>query len=355
MPRFRPDALIDFAAALLATAGLEQGHARTVANTLLAGDLLGHGSHGIGLVGRNLDEIAAGETTRSGMPELVRDGGATLLFDGRMLPGPVVVTAAVAAGLDRLAVHGTVTAVIRRSGHIACLGAYLEAATRRGVLIVIASSNPWACLVAPFGARRPVYSPDPIACGIPTPGDPILIDLSMSQISVNVCREYHERGERLPGDYLLDSQGKPTSDPGVLFARSPDPVGSVMPLGGPEFGYKGFALGLMVEALTAALGGFGRSDRPQATNNAVFIQLIDPDAFGGRDFMIRETGWLAQACRDAPTAAGEQVRLPGERALAYRRRALADGLEIDARVMTSLAKWGQKLGVCVPVALDDAV
>lgn len=351
MPRHRPAALLDFAAALLVSAGLDASHARRLADTLIAADLLGRGSHGIRLLPRYLDEVRDGRMTRSGMPEMLKDNGATFLIDGRMLPGPVVVSHAVELSLARLSAHGAVTAVIRRSSHIACLGTYLEMATSRGAIMMIASSNPWAKVVAPFGGSRPVYSPNPIAFGIPTEGEPILIDLSMSMISANVCQEYRSRGELLPGEYLLDPQGQPTRDAGVLVA---DPPGAIMPLGGTELGHKGFGLGLMVEALTAGLGGFGRSDSPQASSNAVLVYVLDPDAFGGRAFLMREAGWLATACREAAVAPDQKVRLPGERALAHRRTALVEGLDVDSRLMDDLVRRAEIFGVAPPAALDFA-
>jgi LDH2 family malate/lactate/ureidoglycolate dehydrogenase len=351
MPRHPPAALQDFATALLGRAGLDVPHARALADTLIAADLLGHGSHGIRLLPRYLDEVRDGRMARSGAPEIVKDNGGSLLFDGGMLPGPVVVKHAVELALARLSAYGAITAVIRRSSHIACLGAYLEMATSRGAMMMIASSNPWAKIIAPFGGSRPVYSPNPIAFGIPTEADPILIDFSTSMIAANACQEYRSRGELLPGAYLLDSQGQPTRDPAVLTA---DPPGAIMPLGGTELGYKGFGLGLMVEALTAGLGGFGRSDSPQASSNAVLVYVLDPDAFGGRAFLMREAGWLAAACREAAVAPDQKVRLPGERALAHRRAALAEGLDVDSRLMDGLVRRAEVFGVSLPAALDVA-
>ena len=37
------------------------------------------------------------------------------------------------------------------------------------------------------------------------------------------------------------------------------------PLGGSDVGYKGFGLSLLVEALTAAMTGFGRADAPRVS------------------------------------------------------------------------------------------
>ena len=273
MSRVSAAALTELAAALLAGAGLAARHAACYAEKILAADLLGHGSHGIRLLPRSLDELQRGDLAGDGDPEVVADHGASLLVDGRMLPGPVVVVHAVDRALARISSHGAVVVSIRRSGHIAALCTYLEMATSRGLMMLIVSSNPWARLVAPFGGVKPVYSPNPIAFGFPTPGDPVLMDFSTSAIAANAVQEYRARGEALPGPYLLDADGRPTDDPHALSGDRP---GSILPLGGVDLGHKGFGLGLMVEALTAGLSGYGRSSAPPTTNNAVFVMLARP-------------------------------------------------------------------------------
>jgi LDH2 family malate/lactate/ureidoglycolate dehydrogenase len=350
MSRVPAAALTDFAAGLLAGAGLAPRHAACYAEKILAADLLGHGSHGIRLLPRSLDELGRGDLTRDGDPEIVADHGACLLVDGRMLPGPVVVVHAVDRALPRVVTHGTVLVSIRRAGHIRALCTYLEMATTRGLMMLMASSNPWARLVAPFGGVKPVYSPNPIAFGVPTPGDPILVDFSASTIAANAVQEYRARGETLPGRYLLDADGRPTDDPRALSGDRP---GSILPLGGVDLGHKGFGLGLMVEALTAGLSGYGRASAPTTTNNAVFIMILDPQAFAGRDALLGETGGLVNACR-AAAGADRAVRLPGERALAHRRRALREGIEIADPLRAELLRRASALGVAPPAALAAA-
>jgi LDH2 family malate/lactate/ureidoglycolate dehydrogenase len=347
MSRVPAAALTELAAALLAGAGLAPRHAGCYAQKIVAADLLGHGSHGLRLLPRSLDELLRGDLTGEGDPELVADHGACLLIDGRMLPGPVVVVHAVERALERIAAHGTVLVSIRRAGHIRALCTYLEMATARGLMMLIASSNPWARLVAPFGGTRPVYSPNPIAFGFPTPGDPVLMDFSASAIAANAAQEYRARGETLPGKYLLDADGHPTDDPRTLGADRP---GSILPLGGADLGHKGFGLGLMVEALTAGLCGFGRSSAPATTSNAVFLMILDPQAFAGRDWLLGEAGGLVDACR-AAAGADRVVRLPGERALAHRRQALREGVEIGEPLVTELLRRASALGVTPPAAL----
>lgn len=345
MPRYDASALIDFAKALLRATGLDAGHCERMAAAVVEADLIGHGSHGLALLPRHIADLEEGRMTRSGRPKLISDSGASLLFDGRMLPGPVVVEEAIDAGLARLPAHGSATVVVRESHHILALAIYLERVARLGHFVLVASSNPWAAFVAPFGGRDAVYSPNPIACGFPTAGEPVLVDISLSSVAVNVCAGHRRRGERLSAPHLLDSSGRPTDDPAVLFE---EPLGSILPLGGMELGYKGFGLGLMVEALTSALGGFGRADRPNRSSNAAVIWLVDPEAFGGRDRFLRETGHLARACLESRPGETGPVRLPGAAALERKRVARREGLAVDASLMSQLAALAARHAVDVP-------
>ena len=157
------------------------------------------------------------------------------------------------------------------------------------------------------------------------------------------------RGQDASWQLVAGQRWKSTDQPAALFA---DPPGTVLPLGGTEVGYKGFGLALMVEARTAALTGFGRADAPSGQGSPVFIQLIDPAAFGGRQGFERETGWLANACRSAKVRPGDPaVRLPGERALKLRAEQLDNGVELYPSIMPALSPCAEKLGVAAPLPL----
>jgi LDH2 family malate/lactate/ureidoglycolate dehydrogenase len=281
-----------------------------------------------------------------GGPEVVNDAPAALTWDGRRLPGPWLVLQAMAAATERARKLGTGTVVIRRSHHIGCLAAFLQRATDRGLMVIIASSDPAVAAVAPFGGRKAVLTPDPIAVGIPTDGDPILVDVSASITTNGLTDRLRREGKRFPGPWALDAAGRPTDDPAVLFA---DPPGTLLPIGGTDHGHKGYGLALLVEALTQGLGGFGRAEAPTGWGASVFVQAIDPAAFGGLDAFRRETGWTAAACRDNPPAPGvDAVRLPGQRGLGRKRRALADGVALYPGIMAALTPHARKLGVTPP-------
>jgi LDH2 family malate/lactate/ureidoglycolate dehydrogenase len=193
-----------------------------------------------------------------------------------------------------------------------------------------------------------MITPNPLAAGIPTSGEPILIDISMSTTTNAMVTRARNQGAPLPHGWLLDANGNPTSDPGAFFT---DPPGSILPLGGTELGYKGFGLGLLIEALTSGLGGHGRADPAEGWGASVFIQLFDPAAFGGLDSFNRQLDTLADRVRQNPPVPGnDKVRLPGERGLALKARQLQAGLELHTSIMPALKTWATKLGVQMPQA-----
>ena len=344
-PRHAPATLVALATRLLAAAGVASDRAALIGELLVEADLMGHTTHGLALLPGYLDELAAGTMTAAGEPAVVRDTGPCLTWDGRRLPGVWLTATAIDTALPRARRYGTATVVIRRSHHIACLGAFLTRATNQGMMILIASSDPSVSSVAPFGGTTAIFTPDPFAIGIPTPGDPILIDTSASITTNGMSARLSAEGRRFPHAWLLDAAGEPTDDPNVLSA---DPPGTILPTGGLDHGHKGYALALMVEALTLGLGGFGRADPAEGWGASVFVQILDPDAFAGADAFRRQTGWLADACRSAAPRPGvERVRLPGEAAMTRRRRALADGVELYPGIMDRLRSAATCLGTAV--------
>jgi len=350
--RYRAGDLIAYASALFEAAGCDGDKPATIAEGLVEADLLGHTTHGLQLAPAYLVELDSGAMLSRGEPAVVADRGAAVTWDGRRLPGVWLATRAVDLAVERAAAHGIATVVIRNSHHIGCLAAFLHRATRRGDLITIASSDPAVATVAPFGGRSPVLTPNPLAIGIPTHGDPILIDISASITTNGMAARLRREKKPFPGPWAMDASGRPTDDPEVLFA---DPVGTLLPIGGMDHGHKGYGLALMVEALTQGLGGFGRAEQPTGWGASVFIQVIDPEAFGGRDAFQREMGHVASACRAASPIPGvDAVRLPGQRGLERRREALAHGVALHAGILEALEPCAANYGVQPPAPNRDS-
>ena len=345
--RYAYDELLAYARRLFMAAGLDEEKAAAVAWVLVESDVIGHTTHGLALVPTYLAALRQGTMAKEGEPEVVSDRGVCMAWKGHMLPGGWLALKALDLCMERAAVHGTATCVIAGSQHIGALAVYMQRATERGLMALVSCSTPSARGVAPYGGTRALYTPNPLAAGLPTDGDPIVLDISASITTLNYARQLERQGGRFPRPWALDAQGQPTDDPAEL-ARG----GTLLPTGGLDHGHKGYSMALLVETLTQGLSGVSRADAPTGTYTSVFIQVLDPDAFGGRDAYLRQTSWLAQACRDnPPRLAGEPVRVPGDRAAAHRRVALREGVPLSQAIVDQLLTESEPLGVPLPAAI----
>lgn len=350
MKRYSASELLKCATRLFEKAGLGSDRAGIVAEVLLEGDLIGHSTHGLQLLDRHLQGIVSGAVARVGEPSLVADHGSSVTWDGVYLPGPWLVRQAMELSFARISSMPVVSFCMRKVGHIACLGAYPRLAAERNLIMILTSSDPAVAIVAPPGAVEGRYTPNPVAAGWPTDDGPIIVDTCPSTTTGGMVGRAAETGTRLSSPWLIDAGGKPSDDP-TLLGRG---QGAILPLGGLELGHKGFAFGLIVEMLTSALAGYGRADGVTQDGAAVFMQIIDPDAFGGLDRFRREATWLARSCTNAkPSPDSSGVRLPGGRGLALRREQLRDGVSLQETTVAALAKWSSRFDVAVPAALGD--
>jgi L-lactate dehydrogenase len=347
--RYAAAALTDFAAAAFRHAGLDDDKARTTAEILVEGDLMGHTTHGLALLAPYLAEAAGGHMRGSGAPDVIAEAPAAQTWDGQRLPGPWLVVQAAEWATAQAAESGLAAVSIRQSCHIGCLAAYLYRFASRGHFLLIASSDPAVASVAPFGGTRRLFTPDPLAAGWPAPGGPVMIDVSTSITTNGMTNRLRTEGRQFEHDWLLDAEGRPTRDPAAFFT---EPGGTLLPLGGVEAGHKGFALALMVEALTVALGGFGRADGPTRWGAAVLVLAIDPARFAGLEAFTRETGWMADAVHaNPPRPGGAPPRLPGERALKLRAEQLANGVALHPSIPPALAEAASRAGLQAPKPL----
>lgn len=340
--RYDYQTLLGFIQQLFEKAGADTEVARVVTRVLLEGDLLGHHTHGVNLVSRYIAGILAGDTQADGRKfEQLSAKGVSGLFDGHYVLGPYCVSKALDFAVQGATAHGLGMAVVRRSSHIGCLAAYLKPITDQGLVAIIYSSDPSVACVSAHGGIEPIYTPNPIAAGIPTDGEPILLDVSMSTITLGLVGQCRQAGKKLPHPVVMSNTGQLTDDP---EAFSTTPPGSILPLGGQAFGHKGFALGILVEALTSALAGHGRKDAPQQWGASVTVMAIDPEFFGGLESFTAETSFLSGLILESRAVDPQRpVRLPGQAGLKLREARLRDGLELSQAVLADLNRTAQSL------------
>src|SRR5690606_33707033 len=348
--RYAWEALVTFAGELLHRAGLPQDRAAMTAELFVEADLLGYVTHGLRRLPINVEWLETGSTNATGDVTVERRSETSQVWDANFLPGPWVTARAVDAASEAAQRFGIGMISIRRSQHIACLAAQLTRAADRRMLILLCASTPSEAVVSAHGGVDRLFSCNPIAALIPTQETPILIDTSMSMSALGPLYWAHAGRNRLPVACIVNSDGSVTDDPDAFVAGD----GAILPMGGIDQGYKGFALNLLTEALSAALAGAGRADgNEEGEANAVYVQGIDPDHFAGRSAFERQTSALAALSRSSRVAPGAPpVRVPGDRALALRENQLRTGVGLSSRIVSELRVCAEKYGVRLPPPLN---
>lgn len=347
--RYAANDLIQAAAQLFTRAGAADEVAMAMAEILVEADLLGYSTHGLQFVPAYLAAFENGKTLGNGDPEIAIDNGATMVLDGNGLAGQWVMLKALDLAFERIKNTALVGIAIRNTANISCLATYARRAAMKGYFAIVAASAPTNAVVAPFGASTPVYSTNPFAVGIPSQEHPILIDTSTSAVTNRGIERAERLGEQLSFPGLVAPDGTLSADPACFRANPP---GAIRPAGGDEAGHKGFALALLVEALTSGLSGLGRSSNPKPAGNTVYLQLIDPMGFAGQDHLAHETGFFADLCRAAtPRDPANPVRVPGDRAARLFAEQSANGVVLHPELIGLIRPCLEKYGVPIPKPL----
>lgn len=313
---------------VLVAYGATGDSARVVADHLVDSDLAGVKSHGLIRVPQYVDEMLAGEIEPGASPSATRRGAVRVDVQGNRCFGQLACTVALEEGASVASESGFAVVTVRNAGHAGRIGAYAESLGRKGFLGMVFCSGPRSGhRVAPFNGREGRLATNPIAFSIPTEGDPIVGDFSTASAPEGRIRHLQNLGLQAPPETLLDASGRPTTDPGTLYGAEP---GSIMPLGGSRLGHRGFALGLLVEALATLLPGDETTDARRIGNNVAIVVTAVDSAFASR------AQDMADYVLSSAQRGDDPIVLPG--ALEQQRRAAANTIEVDEATWTAIVE-----------------
>jgi uncharacterized oxidoreductase len=341
--------LHDFSAALFVAAGVSPESAEIVSRSLIGANLRGHDSHGVMRIPFYINAVKTGKVSPGETLRVERETPAALTCDGGWGLGQVLVYDLMQRLIEKARTCGIAAGTLRRAAHIGRLGEYAELAAAQGFsAIIIANSHGSGLRVAPVGGKRGRLGTNPICIGIPGGADgPFILDFGTSATAEGKVRVKKIAGQPVPLGWILDSDGKPTTDPNTLYG---DPPGSILPMGGDQ-AYKGFGLAYMIELLCGGFSGspcsFAGSPPPMG-NSAMFL-VLSPEQFSGLSHLNQEVSALEKFVRETPRRDGcDQITLPGdpERNTLHDRQ--SRGIPLDDGNWQPLVKLAGELNVPVP-------
>jgi len=344
---FKKESLERAIEAIALAGGSSAEEARLVAANLVTANLVGHDSHGIGMMPRYVEALLEGGLHPNRQVEVKFDAGALLTLDGCAGYGQSIGLQATEMAIARAKVHGTAIVALGNSHHLGRIGHWAEMAVAQGLVSLHFVNVQSFARVAPFAGADRRFGTNPVCIGIPLPGEaPFLLDMATSAVAQGKLRVAHNKRKKIPHGWLIDDQGNPTDDP---------KWGVVSPLGAMAcFGeHKGYGLAVACELLGGALTGGGVTDYDNKTQrrvlNGMISIVIDPARLGTQNAFARDAksflAWL-RASRVAPGA--DRVRIAGEPEREYRAKREREGVPVDAET------WNEIRAAAAKLKLDPA-
>lgn len=332
---------------ICAHAGSEGKEPEQVANNLVMANLMGHDSHGVGMLPRYIECVHGGTLSPNAGAEIVVDSGALIVVDGNAGYGQVVGEQAMDFGIARAKEHGVAIVATRNSFHLCRIGAWAEQCARAGFISMhhtnVMGRRP---LVAPYGGIEARYVTNPYTVGLPaTDESPMtVLDMATSVIAMGKVRVAKNKGEDVAEGVLLDPDGNPSTDPNVMYN---DPPGAVMPFGE----HKGGGLALMNELLAGILSGGQtmRGDTLSKTDaiiNCMLSIIIDPSKLIDNAFYTAELDATLKWVKSSkPIDPDKPVLVPGEPEQITRAEREANGIPVDDATWEELLVAAESVGI----------
>ncbi|MGE3347357.1 MAG: malate/lactate/ureidoglycolate dehydrogenase [Ramlibacter sp.] len=350
-------ALRSLVASILIANGSARAEADTVAANLVLANLSGHDSHGVGMLPRYVDAVLEGGLQPNAEARVILDTGTLLTLDGQRGYGQVVGEQAMALGMARAKTHGSCIMTLANAHHLGRIGHFAEMAVAKGLVAIHFVNVLSRPVVAPWGGGDGRYGTNPCCIGVPLQGrEPFVLDFATSRVAQGKMRVAHNEGRQVPPGYLIDAQGQPTTDPGVVVVPQAGPAGAP---GNGLFGalmafgeHKGYGLAVACELLGGALTGSGTWHRPadnaRAVVNGMLTILIDPGKLGTQDSFNTEALAFVDWLRQSPAAPGSDgVQVAGEPERLARQQRAQTGIAIDEQTWAEIVQAGARVGVSV--------
>jgi uncharacterized oxidoreductase len=355
MPNIPSERLFDLAFLTARAMGSSEAEARDVAEHLVAANLAGHDSHGVGMLPDYVRMLHAGLLVPNQTLELVADKGGVLVLDAKRGFGQAMAKEAMRRGIERARQNGSVVVALRDSAHIGRIGHWAEQCCAAGMISVhfvnVGDHDP---LQAPYACSDARLGTNPFAVGVPGPsGEPLLLlDMATSAIAFGKARVARNKGVPVPEGVLIDEQGRPTTDPTTYVDTR---KGALLAFGG----HKGSGLAILCEVLGAAVTGgmtiAPHHERRDGIVNSMLSFILDAAAVDDPMRIARETLAVGDWVKASPPAPGfAEVLLPGEPERRSRERRLIEGVPIDDKSLADILAAARSLGLA-PAELDQAL
>ena len=262
---------------------------------------------------------------------------------GNFTFGQVIAKQAAEIAISKAREQGIGLASMYHEGHTGRLGTYAEMGAAAGMASMIwdgVIGGPRSVVVPLNGTGRKIGA-NPIAMGFPSASHgAVILDFATSISAAGKVMVAVDKGEQLPGDWIVDGNWQPTSDPTQLAKG-----GALRPMGLPYVGHKGYALAMMVGLFSLMASLPSEAQPPLEDRWGTVILMIDISRFGSVDVFQKQVDAVIEYVKEDPLEG--EVLYPGEMEARRRAERLANGIDLPEATWAEISACAEGLGVAV--------
>ncbi|MCC6147713.1 MAG: Ldh family oxidoreductase [Anaerolineaceae bacterium] len=356
--RFIPvDVLQNFIRDVFTSVGVPEEEAAISAEILIASDLRGVESHGIGRLKMYYDRIKNGQHLPVTNFEIVRESPATATVDGHHGVGMVIGHRAMTLAIEKARQVGMGAVAVRNSTHFGIDGYYPLMAVRAG-MIGMSFTNARPSISPTFGVQ-PMLGTNPIAFGCPTDEDcPFLFDAATSITQRGKIETLTRKELPTPTGWVIGQDGSFLTDSPAILTQLTQSAAALLPLGGAGEelgGHKGYGLATMVEIFSAALQGgaflqmltgFDPAGQKSHFRIGHFFMAMNIESFTPLEEFKKTTGGILRELRASRKTPGqERIYTAGEKEYEMEKLVRKQGVAIVPNLQTEIKIMQAELGL----------
>ena len=305
--------------------GCDEPNADALADIMTRAERDGSHSHGLFRVPGYVKALRSGKVNGKARPKVENVTPAIIRVNGHSCFAPIAQSVGLPALAKATKDIGIGALTLTGIHHFAALWPETEYLADNGLVGIACTA--YMPSVAPAGSTTALFGTNPISFAWPRPGGtPIVYDMATASMAMGDVQIALRDGRKVPEGTGLNAEGKPSTDPSEIIK------GVLLPFGG----YKGSAISLMVELLSAGLTGEQFSYEAKENDNGdggpprggEIILSMSPDIIAGPEWQQHVEKFSNKML------AMEGVRLPGARR--HKNRLNTGAREIDSTLIETI-------------------
>jgi len=351
------DFLLEFVKDCFIAFGTPPDDAQTCAEVIIASDLRGIETHGVGRLRYYYDRLITGQHHVDTQIETIRESPTTAVLDGNHGLGMVIGKYAMQLAIEKARTYGMGSVAVRNSTHFGIAGYYPTMATAHGLVgFTFTNARPAVC---PTFGTQPMLGTNPIAFAAPSDEPfPFLYDAATPIVQRGRIEKLVREEKSASEGWLVDPENNYLTDPNEIIGKLLEGEAAFLPLGGVGDtlgGHKGYGLATMVEILCASfqtgsflldLAGLEADGSPRHFQVGHFFMALAVESFVDLEVFKHTTGAILRELRASRKAPGHsRIYSAGEKEYEKEIQVCRDGVKIIPNLQKDLKFVRDKLGL----------